>query len=103
MDRLERELTATKYASVIKVGLATKRDWSDDPGLSNVWAMMIPRSERKDIAGVTIESTKDRARVPSGCEMLNLFVTAWLRAAAVQIASIRITNRIFQGHWRKPL
>ena len=75
MDRLEREVTATKYASLIKVGLATKRDWSDHAGLSNVWAMMIPRHERKDIVGVTVESAKDRARVPSGCELLNLFVT----------------------------
>jgi oxygen-dependent protoporphyrinogen oxidase len=75
MDRLEREVTATKYASLVKVGLATKRSWSDDSGLSNVWAMMIPRGERRDIVGVTVESAKDPARVPSGCEMLNLFVT----------------------------
>lgn len=74
-DRLERELTAATYGSVIKVGLATRRNWSDNPGLSHVWAMMIPRSERKDIVGVTIESAKDRERVPEGCEMLNLFVT----------------------------
>lgn len=74
-DRLERELTATAYTSLIKVGLATKRNWSDNPALANVWAMMIPRSERRDIVSVTIESAKDRARVPDGCEMLNLFVT----------------------------
>jgi len=60
---------------VIKVGLATKRDWSGDPGLSNVWAMMIPRGERRQIVSVTIESAKDPARVPKGGEMLNLFVT----------------------------
>ena len=74
-DRLERELMATSYGSVIKVGLATKRDWSDDPGLGNVWAMMIPRSERQQIVSVTIESAKDPKRVPRGSEMLNLFVT----------------------------
>jgi protoporphyrinogen/coproporphyrinogen III oxidase len=74
-DRLERELMATPYGSVIKVGLATKRDWSHDSGLSNVWAMMIPRSERRQIVSVTIESAKDPKRVPKGSEMLNLFVT----------------------------
>ncbi len=74
-DRLERELMATPYGSVIKVGLATARDWSDNPGLSNVWAMMIPRSERRQIVSVTIESAKDPKRVPKGGEMLNLFVT----------------------------
>jgi len=74
-DRLERELMATSYGSVIKVGLATKRDWSDDPGLGNVWAMMIPRGERQQIVSVTIESAKDPKRVPKGAEMLNLFVT----------------------------
>src|SRR5208282_1650726 len=74
-DRLERELMATSYGLVIKVGLATKRDWSDDPGLGNVWAMMIPRSERQQIVSVTIESAKDPKRVPRGSEMLNLFVT----------------------------
>ncbi len=94
MDRLERELTATKYASVIKVGLATKRDWSHDPGLSNVWAMMIPRSERKDIAGVTIESAKDRARVPSGCEMLNLFVTPDNAVRMMDWPDERIVNAV---------
>ena len=65
---------ATSYGSVIKVGLATKRDWSDDPGLANVWAMMIPRSERQQIVSVTIESAKDPKRVPKGAEMLNLCV-----------------------------
>jgi oxygen-dependent protoporphyrinogen oxidase len=74
-DRLEREIMATPYASVIKVGLATKRDWSDDPGLRNVWAMMIPRGERRQIVSVTIESAKDAGRVVKGGEMLNLFVT----------------------------
>jgi oxygen-dependent protoporphyrinogen oxidase len=74
-DGLERELTATTYGSVIKIGLATRRDWAGDPGLGAVWAMMIPSGERRDIVSVTIESAKDRARVPQGCEMLNLFVT----------------------------
>ncbi|MGA3228896.1 MAG: NAD(P)/FAD-dependent oxidoreductase [Candidatus Binatus sp.] len=74
-DRIERELMATPYGSVIKVGLATKRDWSDDPGLRNVWAMMIPRGERRQIVSVTIESAKDPERVLKGGEMLNLFVT----------------------------
>ncbi len=74
-DRIERELMATPYGSVIKVGLATKRDWSGDPGLSNVWAMMIPRGERRQIVSVTIESAKDPERVLKGGEMLNLFVT----------------------------
>ncbi|MGA7872411.1 MAG: NAD(P)/FAD-dependent oxidoreductase [Candidatus Binatus sp.] len=74
-DRLERELMATTYGSVIKVGLATRRDWSDDAGLANVWAMMIPRGERQQIVSVTIESAKDPKRVPKGAEMLNLFVT----------------------------
>ena len=40
-----------------------------------MWAMMIPKGERKDIVGVTVESAKDPARVPAGCEMLNFFVT----------------------------
>ncbi len=75
-DRIERELMATPYGSVIKVGLATKRDWSNHPGLSNVWAMMIPRGERRQIVSVTIESAKDPQRVIKGGEMLNLFVTA---------------------------
>lgn len=75
VDDLERELTATAYGAVIKVGLATRRNWADDPGLGAVWAMMIPSGERRDIVSVTIESAKDRARVPKGCEMLNLFVT----------------------------
>ncbi len=74
-DRIERELMATTYGSVIKVGLATKRDWSNHPGLGNVWAMMIPRGERRQIVSVTIESSKDPERVPKGNEMLNLFVT----------------------------
>ncbi len=74
-DRLERELMGTRYGAVIKVGLATKRNWSDHPGLANVWAMMIPRSERREIVSVTIESAKDPKRVPAGSEMLNLFVT----------------------------
>ena len=74
-DRLERELMATTYGSVIKLGLATTRDWSDNRGLNNVWAMMIPRSERRQIVSVTIESAKDPERVPEGGEMLNLFVT----------------------------
>jgi oxygen-dependent protoporphyrinogen oxidase len=74
-DRLERDLMSATYGSVIKIGLGARRDWSADPGLGNVWAMMIPRSERKDIVSVTIESAKDRARVPEGCEMLNLFLT----------------------------
>ena len=74
-DRLERELMGTGYGAVIKVGLATQRNWSDHPGLSNVWAMMIPRGERREIVSVTIESAKDPKRVPNGSEMLNLFVT----------------------------
>ena len=74
-DRLERELMSTGYGSVIKVGLATKRNGSGHPGLSDVWAMMIPRSERRQIVSVTIESAKDPKRVPDGNEMLNLFVT----------------------------
>lgn len=73
-DRIERELMATPYGSVIKVGLATKRNWSNDPGLGNVWAMMIPRGERRQIVSVTIESAKDPERVLKGGEMLNLFV-----------------------------
>jgi oxygen-dependent protoporphyrinogen oxidase len=75
-DQIERELMATPYGSVIKVGLATKRDWSHDPGLGNVWAMMIPRGARREIVSVTIESAKDPERVARGGEMLNLFVTA---------------------------
>ncbi len=74
-DELERKLMATAYAPVIKVGLATSRNWSDDAGLKDVWAMMIPRSERRQIVSVTIESAKDPRRVPSGSEMLNLFLT----------------------------
>jgi len=38
--------------------------------------MMIPRSERRQIVSVTVESAKDPKRVPMGGEMLNLFVTA---------------------------
>ncbi len=75
-DTIERELMATLYGSVIKVGLATGRDWSNDPGLTNVWAMMIPRGERRQIVSVTMESAKDPKRVVKGGEMLNLFVTA---------------------------
>ncbi len=75
-DELERKLMATAYAPVVRVGLATSRNWSDDAGLKDVWAMMIPRSERRQIVSVTIESAKDPRRVPSGSEMLNLFLTA---------------------------
>lgn len=74
-DRLEHDLLAATYGSVIKVGLAVGRGWSKRPELADAWAMMIPRDQRKDIVSVTIESAKDRARVPDGCEMLNLFVT----------------------------
>lgn len=74
-NRIEHETRCGPYGSVIKVGLATKRDQSDNPGLSNVWAMMIPRGERQQIVSVTIESAKDPERVPKGGEMFNLFVT----------------------------
>jgi len=74
-DRLERALMATQYGSVIRIGLATTRNWSQHPGLENVWAMMIPRRERRDIVSVTIESAKDPGRVPAGGELLNLFLT----------------------------
>jgi protoporphyrinogen/coproporphyrinogen III oxidase len=74
-DPLERALMAVKYGAVIKIGLAVRRDWSDNPGLANVWGMMIPKAERRDIVSVTIESNKDPKRVPKGSEMLNLFLT----------------------------
>jgi len=75
-DELERKLMATAYAPVVKVGLATSRNWSDNAGLKDVWGMMIPRSDRQKIVSVTIESAKDPRRVPRGDEMLNLFLTA---------------------------
>ena len=75
-DEIERKLMATAYAPVVKVGLATSRNWSNDAGLRDVWGMMIPRSDRRQIVSVTIESAKDPRRVPSGSEMLNLFLTA---------------------------
>ena len=93
-DRLEREMTGASYAPIIRVGLATKRDWSGHPALGNAWAMMIPRSDRKDIVGVTMESAKDRERVPAGREMLNLFLTPDNAGRMMEWADDRVIDSV---------
>jgi len=92
-DEIERKLMATEYASTVRIGLATSRNWRDDPILKNVWGFLIPRPDRKLVASATIESAKDIGRVPDG-EMLNLFVDCGPAAAMLDLPDEQIVDAV---------
>lgn len=90
-DRLERELLATPYASTINIGLATRRGWRAQYSLRQVWGLLIPRHEGNTVASVTIESWRDRRRIPSG-ELLSIFLSGEAAAEMMNRSDDEILN-----------
>ena len=94
-DEVERRLLATEYATGIKIGIATGRNWRNEPGLKDVWGFLIPRPDRQLIASATLESAKDITRVPDG-EMLNLFVKPEAAGAMMDLSDEEIVAKVLR-------
>jgi oxygen-dependent protoporphyrinogen oxidase len=92
-DELERQLLATEYTSTLRIGIATSRHWRDEPELKDVSMFLIPRPDRKLVVSATLESTKDRDRVPDG-EMLNLFVSCEASAEMMDFPDQKIIDAV---------
>jgi protoporphyrinogen/coproporphyrinogen III oxidase len=71
--QLTQAVLATRYSSTINIGIAVPGGIDESKVPSDVYGLLIPRTERKVIAAVGIESRKSRALVPQG-ELLNVML-----------------------------
>ncbi len=90
---LERRLMSTPYSSTVNVCLATARHWRKETTLAKAWALLIPRVEREAVCSITIESWRERTRVPSG-ELLSAMVSGQAAATMLNQSDEQIVSRM---------
>ncbi len=69
----ERRLLQTRYSSTINAALVFENPLPDSPMTRDIYGLLIPRNERRAIAGIGVESRKCASYVPHG-EMLNVML-----------------------------
>ena len=72
-NMLEKKLLDSKYSSTINVSIATHEQWQPPLSLKKVYGFLVPRVERQKVAAITLESNKNRHRVPVG-ELFNIML-----------------------------
>lgn len=72
-NELESRLLETKYSATINIAIATDANWKLPRNLSETYGILIPRLERKTIAGIGIESKKSADRIKDG-ELLDIMI-----------------------------
>ncbi|WP_293035328.1 NAD(P)/FAD-dependent oxidoreductase [Paraburkholderia sp.] len=70
---LLQTLLDTRYSSTINLGIAFRDGLGETRIPDDVYGVLIPRNERKQIAAIGIESRKSRSLVPQG-ELLNVML-----------------------------
>lgn len=68
-----RAILATDYSATINIGIAVPGGIATPMVADRVYGLLLPRSERRTIAAVGIESRKSRGAVPQG-ELLNVML-----------------------------
>ncbi len=86
-------LLATRYSSTVNLGIATGRDWDGQAALRDVYGILIPRRERKNIAAVALESHKHPTRAPQG-ELLDVMLAGAAGARLLDAPEAEITETV---------
>jgi len=73
-DKIQKKLLNTKYSSTINVSIALKRKLQKNYGLDDIYGLWIPKTERKVISAISIESKKSKERVSKG-ELINVMLS----------------------------
>jgi oxygen-dependent protoporphyrinogen oxidase len=73
-DALTDRLLATRYSSAITIALMTDDRFRLPARLKDVYGLLVPRLERGRIAGIGIESNKNRNRAPRG-QLFNILLS----------------------------
>ncbi len=63
---VERELVSTRYSSTCNVAIAVKDAFRVDSRFEDVYAILVPKTERRVLSGITIEANKDVRRLGEG-------------------------------------
>ena len=72
---IEKRLMNTTYGPGILISIVIKdKSWRDQPSMKGIYGLLIPRSERKSIASVAIESAKHENWESPG-EILNVMLS----------------------------
>ncbi len=86
-------LLATRYSSTVNLGIATRRAWDGRAALRDVYGILIPRRERKNIAAIALESHKHPARAPQG-ELLDVMLAGAAGARLLDAPEAAITEEV---------
>jgi protoporphyrinogen/coproporphyrinogen III oxidase len=94
MNPAEEELLATSYSSTINVAVAARSRASIPQPLEDVYGLFIPRSERRVLSAVSIESNKHSGGVPSG-ELLNAMLSGEAGARLLHAPDHEVLTPVF--------
>lgn len=72
-NELENKLLATQYSSTLNITIGLNNKISGKK-VSKIYGLWIPKSDRKNIAAISIESRKSKDRVATG-ELLNIMLS----------------------------
>ncbi len=86
-------LLATRYSSTVNLGIATGRNWDGRAALRDVYGILIPRRERKNIAAIALESHKHPTRAPQG-ELLDVMLAGAAGARLLNAPDAEITEAV---------
>ncbi len=92
--RWAETLLSTRYSTTINVGLGTRSNWNEQAILRDVYGILIPRRERKDIAAIAIESHKHPRRVPQG-ELLDVMLAGEAGKRLIDASDDEITEAVW--------
>ena len=73
-DEITLRLMATRYSANINIAVMTDDGFRLPNSLRDVYGLLIPRSERRSIVAIGIESNKNRDCVPQG-QLLNIMLS----------------------------
>lgn len=73
-DEMARRLMATRYSTTINVAVMTAAGFLLPDDLRAVYGLLIPRTERRNIAAIGVESNKNRDGVAQG-QLLNIMLS----------------------------
>ena len=90
----ERRLLQTRYSSTINAALIFDDRLPDLPAARSIYGLLVPRSERRAIAGIGIESRKCASYVPRG-ELLNAMLDGISGERLIDASDEEILAEIF--------
>lgn len=90
---IEAKLLASQYSSTINIAIATHATWQLPQQLSDIYGILIPRSERKRIVSIGVESKKSKQRINEG-ELFDIMLDGTQAAALFNFSDEEIIKII---------